>query len=155
MKREFVFSKAKIDEVNKVFRSYDVDQRTVITFRDALRAMHDLHLYPTAEEMVHIFELLSADSRNGCVVTLPEFFHALIPMFQNIEDCLLSEFQKMDLNSDGFLDAEEIFLGTQKAGMEMSHEEVTALVEIADENKDGHISYKEWINLQNGMNAEG
>lgn len=53
------------------------------------------------------------------------------------------EFERIDLNSDGYLDAQEIRLTVSG----LTEDDVTNIFDFYDKDRDGVLSYEEYLNL--------
>ncbi|XP_025109120.1 EF-hand calcium-binding domain-containing protein 7-like isoform X8 [Pomacea canaliculata] len=58
-------------------------------------------------------------------------------------DDLLRAFRKFDINGDGYISLEELYKVMTMKGEKLSRQEVKAMIDEVDENKDGRLDYKE------------
>jgi len=66
------------------------------------------------------------------------------------EEFLLSLFDKIDHNADGYIEEDELYLALKEAGMRVSKRGIKAMMKVADTNGDGRIGRQEWDNLVKG-----
>ncbi|XP_065906112.1 EF-hand calcium-binding domain-containing protein 7-like isoform X2 [Dysidea avara] len=60
---------------------------------------------------------------------------------------LMKAFRKIDLNGDGFISHDELYKTLTKRGEKLTHEEVQAIIDEADYNKDGKLDYAEFCHI--------
>ncbi|XP_060934507.1 EF-hand calcium-binding domain-containing protein 7 [Limanda limanda] len=60
---------------------------------------------------------------------------------------LMTAFQKMDINGDGFITHSELEMALTTSGEKMTPEEVNTIFTLADINKDGKLNYAEFCRL--------
>lgn len=66
---------------------------------------------------------------------------------------LESTFKKLDTNGDGFLSKDELRDGYKEMfGADFNQKDLEELIEVADINSDGKLSYQEWVTA--AMNRE-
>lgn len=63
------------------------------------------------------------------------------------EDDLRGIFNEFDLNHDNYIQKEELKSVMQKMGQAPTTEELNAMFEAADQDKDGKISFEEFVNI--------
>ncbi|XP_025109115.1 EF-hand calcium-binding domain-containing protein 7-like isoform X3 [Pomacea canaliculata] len=62
-------------------------------------------------------------------------------------DDLLRAFRKFDINGDGYISLEELYKVMTMKGEKLSRQEVKAMIDEVDENKDGRLDYKEFCKM--------
>lgn len=134
-------STKEIMDLRKVFEQYDTLKNGVITFEEFENALRKAK-YPT-EAMQDIFE--SIDVNKQGYIQYTEFIAATIEAHGHIaEDKIAEAFDRIDSDDSGFISRQNLrdFLGK-----EYSPELVEKIISDADENKDGKISYSEFLAL--------
>lgn len=58
------------------------------------------------------------------------------------ESDLLAAFQVFDMDNDGFITKDELRIAMEMIGEEISEEQLTHVMQMADTDKDGKINYK-------------
>lgn len=70
------------------------------------------------------------------------------------DEQLLSIFQSMDADGDGYLSFDELFHGLQLLGcVEITRDQVKHMFQVCDRDGDGRISVQEWSDLIRGENV--
>ena len=68
----------------------------------------------------------------------------LIPWIKAVSsDEHRQEFERIDLNNDGYLDAQELRLSVTG----LSEDDITSIFDFYDKDRDGVICYEEYLNL--------
>ncbi|KAK7492908.1 hypothetical protein BaRGS_00015855 [Batillaria attramentaria] len=63
------------------------------------------------------------------------------------EDDLMKAFRKIDINGDGYISLDELYKIMTTKGEKMSRQEVKAMIDEVDENKDGKLDYREFCHM--------
>lgn len=140
------------EQVEATFRSWDLNNDGAISFTELQTAVARSGQKLSEEEMNAIFVIGDVD-QNG-EIDLEEFKRLMMPTVSDIVAKFRSvyktvgdvqkAFKKMDINGDGEIDRQEM---QQALSSLLSQQEVNAVFNAADVNKDGSISYEEFIGL--------
>lgn len=137
-------SKQQIQEAREAFKMFDKDGDGAITLDELGTVMRNLGQFPTDEELKMMMDETDTDG-NG-VIDFSEFLTMVQrqKIAQEKEpDIGLEAFSVFDQNGDGFISAEELRQIMVKLGESLTDEEIEMMIDEADVDGDGRISYKE------------
>jgi Ca2+-binding EF-hand superfamily protein len=115
-----------------------------ITAAELATVMRSLGQFPTDDELRQMIE--ESDTNHDGVIDFQEFLDMVRRqeiLQMNEPDIGLEAFKVFDVDGDGFITAEELRQIMAKLGETMTDEEVEMMIEEADADGDGQISYKE------------
>eukprot|EP00092_Neocalanus_flemingeri_P019933 GFUD01021591.1.p1 GENE.GFUD01021591.1~~GFUD01021591.1.p1 ORF type:complete len:639 (-),score=213.67 GFUD01021591.1:258-2174(-) len=151
MKRNF----QSIDDVVNTFNSWDLDRDGSISFSELQAAVSKSGQKLSEEEMNGIFVIGDVD-QNG-EIDLDEFKRMMIPTAYDVVSKFRSvhkttkdvqmAFKKFDSNNDGAIDRSELTNALSSGGMNFTQQEIDAIFNAADVDKDGQVDYEEFICL--------
>jgi solute carrier family 25 phosphate transporter 23/24/25/41 len=128
-----------IDEhLERVFRRLDTHGNGQLDRNEIHAALMERDLPCSKASLDRFFE--RADRDGDGVVTLLEF--KAFCKAQELE--LRRVYDEVDRNGDGKLTAKEIRTGAASLGFQLSAEQVRALLQRADRDRDGVVSFQEW-----------
>jgi len=144
-----------MEDVEATFRQWDLNKDGAISFTELEKAVAQSGRKLSAEEMNAIFVIGDVD-QNG-EIDLEEFKKLMIP---NVSDVVAkfrsthpnmkdvqNAFRKFDRNGDGAIDRSELTSALTSSGQQYTQQEVNALFNAADVNKDGTIDFEEFVAL--------
>jgi Ca2+-binding EF-hand superfamily protein len=79
-------------------------------------------------------------------ITLNEFVDMMIQKAQ-ATNTTMQAFAAFDKNKDGFITAEELQLGMQQLGTQMTDEQIAAMIRAVDKDADGKVDFKEFSQM--------
>ena len=103
-----------------------------------------------ASEMIKV-----ADSNNTGTIELKEFLALMVGQLRDkhTKHEYARKFQIFDKNNDGYITESEIRRVTDVLGVNLYPDQIQTLIKEADKNKDGKISYREYVNYM--VNGKG
>lgn len=135
-----------IKHLRDVFRSFDSDNTGLISKQEFKKQLKHLNLNDEAlEKMFSRIDIHQTGS-----ILYNEFIAATLEAQQRIEESQWRDaFDNMDSDSTGFISKENL---CQVLGETCHDDYVDKMMEVVDENKDGSISYDEFIKFFRGQN---
>ncbi|CAG2100286.1 unnamed protein product [Medioppia subpectinata] len=98
-----------------------------------------------------IDQLIAETSKNGDgLITEEEFFRWMLKMdahHDDVEGELTAAFKIFDFDNSGTIEIEDIKYALELIGEPITDEEIKEILTIGDKDKDGCISYEEFIKL--------
>mmetsp|Transcript_23882 Transcript_23882/g.68597 ORF Transcript_23882/g.68597 Transcript_23882/m.68597 type:complete len:155 (+) Transcript_23882:122-586(+) len=141
-------SKQQIQEAREAFKMFDKDGDGCITAAELGTVMRSLGQFPTDEELRQMID--ESDQNHDGVIDFQEYLDMVRrqEILQASEpDIGLEAFKVFDVDGDGFITAEELRQIMEKLGETLTDEEVDMMIEEADADGDGQVSYKEFSKL--------
>jgi len=131
----------KILQLRKAFDQYDSTNDGVITFDEFQRALKSCNY--TEDQLTDIF--CSIDVNDNGVIMYTEFLAAAISSHGAIEEERIAEaFDRIDSDDSGFISRANL---EKLLGNDSSPERIDTLIEEADKDKDGKISFQEFLDI--------
>jgi calcium-dependent protein kinase len=129
-------------ELRETFLAMDKTKSGCITlkeFKECLEAKYDF----TDDQVKSLFQ--SVDTSNTDEIHYSEFLAAMVSSRVQLHDSLLkATFRRFDTDCNGYIEANDL---RKVVGDCYEGEELSKLIEEADVNKDGKISYEEFIDF--------
>jgi Ca2+-binding EF-hand superfamily protein len=137
-------SDQQINQFEETFKLFDENGDGEITKGELTKAMAKLGYKPT---VASISKLMSEyDKDNNGKITLNEFVDMMIQKAQ-ATNTTMQAFAAFDKNKDGFITAEELQLGMQQLGTQMTDEQIAAMIRAVDKDADGKVDFKEFSQM--------
>ncbi|KAH3774328.1 neo-calmodulin-like [Dreissena polymorpha] len=146
--RKSSISDEKLQELHETFVLFDKNGDGMITKEELGAVLYALGQRPTVMEVQALIR--SVDLDQSGTIDFDEFvtiFSAKLAI--DPEQELHEVFDIFDLNSDGFISAEELFEMLQKLGEHITRSEADKMINEADINRDGKVDYKEFKAILN------
>mmetsp|Transcript_9810 Transcript_9810/g.20818 ORF Transcript_9810/g.20818 Transcript_9810/m.20818 type:complete len:153 (-) Transcript_9810:278-736(-) len=148
MTDEIKLTKEQIEEARGAFKMFDKDGSGDISVDELGTVMRNLGQFPSDTELRSMMDETDTDG-NG-VIDFDEFL-AMVQrqmVAQASEpDIGLEAFRVFDKNGDGYISADELRQIMASLGETLTDEEVEMMIDEADVDGDGQISYKEFSKL--------
>ncbi|EKX50609.1 hypothetical protein GUITHDRAFT_53577, partial [Guillardia theta CCMP2712] len=123
------------------FDGFDDDGSGQISAEELRKALRSLGVNVSVKEMNLLMKRF--DHNGDQCIDFQEFEDMVKELIPPPE--FDASFEKMDLNGDKTLDAEEIRLGLQELGIDMSEEHLKRVMAVADTSGDGTVDYDEFV----------
>ena len=130
--------------LNYYFLLLDKDGDGTIDPSEIAIVMRSLGQQITEKDMKEIIAVLDADG-NGSI-GFDEFLD-MMSMLKDPEDEMLKAFQVFDADGSGNITAQELRTTMGKLGVKLTDDEVDDMINEADTDGDGQISYEEFSNM--------
>ncbi|XP_074650567.1 uncharacterized protein LOC141905559 [Tubulanus polymorphus] len=141
-------SKEKIAEIKKVFEANDGDKDGRIELEEMATAMRTMQQSPTEQQLKEMF--LEMDTENVGSIDFEDFVSIMQRYSKDYNDNekdLLDAFQVMDKMGRGFLNAAQFREMMVTMGDTLTESEADELLKELTIDKEGQISYEEFIGL--------
>jgi len=126
------------------FDQFDSSNDGIVTYKEFKLALKENDY--SEKELEEIFESIDVNSNGFIVYT--EFLAATIETKGAIEEERIAEaFDRMDTDSSGYISQDDL---RQLLGDVYSEEDMESIIEQADENKDGKLSFQEFKTIFKG-----
>ena len=136
----------QIEDFKGVFEMFDADGDKSISVKELSTIMRSLGQNPTEEEVKQM--IAEADKDKSGNIEFPEFCDLMAKRINQTEqdEELMEVFKLFDKNGDGFIDAHDL----KKVFVELGHDKITEedcrlLVKLHDSDKDGTLSFDEFV----------
>ncbi|GKY91060.1 hypothetical protein MPSEU_000078800 [Mayamaea pseudoterrestris] len=128
----------QIVELSRTFEAFDKNRNGIVTFEEFKMALERSAL--SDEVLKEVFD--SVDINKDGHLRYTEFLAATVEAHGHIsEDRIADAFDRLDSDGTGFISKKNL----QEILGEDCNDEIEAIICSADENKDGKISYKEFL----------
>ncbi|XP_012520381.1 PREDICTED: calmodulin-like protein 5 [Propithecus coquereli] len=140
-------SEEEVAQFKEVFKRVDKDRDGKIDAKELGEAIQAMGKKLSEEEVKKIIEKL--DSNHDGTISFPEFLAELGKKVQGSgsEQDLRATFRAFDLDGDGHISVDELRQAIAQLGVQLSQEELDALVREADTNQDGQVDFEEFARV--------
>ncbi|KAL1810382.1 hypothetical protein ACET3Z_027372 [Daucus carota] len=135
----------QIGELREIFRSFDMNNDNSLSQLEFNSLLRSLGLSPSPDQLQAITE--KADTNNNGLIEFSEFLALVAPELAEApysEKQMRVIFKMFDRDGDGFVTAKELADSMERLGHKLSKEELTGMIEEADADGDGQISFEEF-----------
>ena len=131
----------------RAFARFDRDGDGIITIDELRAIVEELGHTTTEAELTSLMQEMDTDE-NG-TVEFAEFLAMMARrlMLSDNEEEILQAFKVFDKDGNGVLSAQELTGVLTTLGEKLSPEECQELLELADQDHDGQIDYREFVKL--------
>jgi len=143
-----------IEELREAFNLFDRDHDGCITAKEIRTVMRGLRLESTDQEITDMINNVDVDGSG--TVDFTEFLammssstcrRVMDTQKKTEEEELRQAFRVFDIDSNGFIDANELKITMFNLGENLSDKDLKHMLKLADKNKDGKIDYEEFISM--------
>ncbi|KAG8761361.1 hypothetical protein FRC14_004766 [Serendipita sp. 396] len=127
------------------FSLFDKDGDGKITTQELGEVMRSLGHNPTQRELLAM--IAESDTNGNGTIEYSEFLDMMARQKKDDEEDLMDVFKIFDRDRDGYISGSELKHVMLHLGDQMSDQEVDDLIWEADTDRDGRISYKEFVKM--------
>ena len=135
-----------LEELKEAFKAYDTDGSGTIDLQELKSVMENLGAKEGEAELV----MKSADTMKNGVITFDEFCAAVGPVYEHSHVALRRAFNVFDADRNGSIDRAELrTMLTKMKLLPADHSDAAfeSMWKLADTNKDGQISFEEFVKI--------
>ncbi|KAL2016602.1 hypothetical protein VTK56DRAFT_3259 [Thermocarpiscus australiensis] len=139
----------QIAQYKEVFEVFDRDGSGVITADELGHVMRELGLHPSNRELQDLIN--EADVSGDGALSFDEFLAVMSHSARELdtEQELLNAFRVFDQDGSGSISSEELRSVLESLGEDLTEDEVSEMIKLADRDGDGHIDYCEFASIMN------
>tara|TARA_B110001450_G_C17343914_1_gene368632 strand:+ start:94 stop:543 length:450 start_codon:yes stop_codon:yes gene_type:complete len=140
-------SEEQIAEFKEAFSLFDKDGDQTITTKELGTVMRSLGQNPTEAELQDMINEVDVDG-NG-TIDFSEFLSLMARKMKDTdtEEELVESFKVFDRDGNGLISAAELRHVMLGLGEKLCDAEVQAMISRADDDKDSHINYEEFVKM--------
>ncbi|XP_062067424.1 calmodulin-like protein 3 [Lepus europaeus] len=140
-------SPEQVAEFKQAFSRFDKNGDGTINIEELGAVMQLLGKKLSEEELKALIARVDKDGDGA--ISFQEFLAEMVRMMKGggSEQDLREAFRAFDLNGDGHISVEELKQVMSKLGEKLSHEELNAMIQEADTDKDGKVNYEEFMHI--------
>ncbi|KAL5251865.1 hypothetical protein ACHWQZ_G014874 [Mnemiopsis leidyi] len=137
-------SESQLDSFIEAFETFDMNDDASISSSELRVVLKSLGIEPTEDVLTEILSEVDADG-NG-VVDVQEFliFMASRTLYKDEDQNIRDAFKQFDKDGNGYIDKDELISLMESLGQKLSEQEIDEMMQDADFDKDGKISYQEF-----------
>ncbi|KAK8489010.1 hypothetical protein V6N12_073115 [Hibiscus sabdariffa] len=136
----------QLNQLKDIFARFDMDSDGSLTILELAALLRSLGLKPSGDQ-IHVL-LANMDSNGNGAVEFDELANAIMPhMDEEImvnQEQLKEVFTLFDRDGNGYITPAELAGCMAKMGQPLTYRELTEMIEEADANGDGVISFNEF-----------
>ncbi|XP_073136106.1 probable calcium-binding protein CML15 [Henckelia pumila] len=139
----------QLKQLKDIFDRFDMDRDGSLTQLELAALLRSLGLKPTGDQL-HAM-LANMDANGNGSVEFDELVGAILPDLNEQvlinQDQLLEVFRSFDRDGNGYITAAELAGQMAKMGQPLTYRELSDMMQEADTNGDGVISFNEFANV--------
>ncbi|KAH7516617.1 probable calcium-binding protein CML16 [Ziziphus jujuba] len=139
----------QLKQLKDIFMRFDMDSDGSLTHLELAALLRSLGIKPKGDQ-IHVL-LANMDANGNGFVEFQELVDAIIPdmneqVFVNQEQ-LMEVFRSFDRDGNGYITAAELAGSMSKMGHPLTYRELSDMMQEADTNGDGVISFNEFATI--------
>ncbi|KAL2542714.1 putative calcium-binding protein CML16 [Abeliophyllum distichum] len=146
----------QLTQLKEIFDRFDMDRDGSLTQLEMAALLRSLGLKPSGDQ-IHVL-LANMDSNGNGSIEFDELVDAISPdMNEEVlinQEQLMSVFRSFDRDGNGYITAAELAGQMAKMGHPLTYRELTEMMQEADTNGDGVISFNEFANIMGRSAAD-
>ncbi|KAK4430155.1 putative calcium-binding protein CML16 [Sesamum alatum] len=139
----------QLKQLKDIFDRFDMDRDGSLTQLELAALLRSLGLRPTGDQ-IHIL-LAKMDANGNGFIEFEELVEAILPDIDEQvlinQEQLMKVFRSFDRDGNGYITAAELAGQMAKMGQPLTYNELTEMMQEADTNGDGVISFNEFANV--------
>lgn len=139
----------QLKQLNDIFKRFDMDHDGSLTQLELAALLRSLGLKPSGDQ-IHVL-LANIDANGNGSIEFEELVEAILPdMNEQVlinQDQLMEVFRSFDRDGNGYITAAELAGQMAKMGHPLTYRELSEMMQEADTNGDGVISFNEFANI--------
>ncbi|KAL2234941.1 UNVERIFIED_CONTAM: putative calcium-binding protein CML16 [Sesamum indicum] len=139
----------QLKQLKDIFDRFDMDRDGSLTQLELAALLRSLGLRPTGDQ-VHIL-LAKMDANGNGFIEFEELVEAILPdITEQVlinQEQLMKVFRSFDRDGNGYITAAELAGQMAKMGQPLTYHELTEMMQEADTNGDGVISFNEFATV--------
>ncbi|XP_049412366.1 probable calcium-binding protein CML16 [Solanum stenotomum] len=149
-------SDQQLKQLKEIFGRFDLDHDGSLTQLELAALLRALGLKPTGDQ-IHTL-LANMDNNGNGFIEFDELVNAIMPdMNAEIlinQEQLMEVFRSFDRDGNGYITAAELAGSMAKMGCPLTYKELSDMMQEADTNGDGVISFNEFANIMGRSAAD-
>ncbi|KAL0463662.1 UNVERIFIED_CONTAM: putative calcium-binding protein CML16 [Sesamum latifolium] len=143
----------QLKQLKDIFDRFDMDRDGSLTQLELAALLRSLGLRPTGDQ-IHIL-LARMDANGNGFIEFEELVEAILPDIDEQvlinQEQLMKVFRAFDRDGNGYITAAELAGQMAKMGQPLTYHELTEMMQEADTNGDGVISFNEFAHVWRGL----
>jgi len=132
------------EEYKEAFKMFDLDGSGTIELTELKQVMLQLGQNPSDDDLMDMIRIVDVNGDNEI-----DFDEFLVMMTMRADDRdtdgeLLEAFKLFDLDGSGSISREELTTLMKNLGQALTDDEIDAMIDEVDDNRDGEISFEEF-----------
>ncbi|CAI9768068.1 unnamed protein product [Fraxinus pennsylvanica] len=146
----------QLTQLKDIFDRFDMDRDGSLTQLEMAALLRSLGLKPSGDQ-IHVL-LANMDSNGNGSIEFEELVDAILPDLNEEvlinQEQLMGVFRSFDRDGNGYITAAELAGQMAKMGHPLTYRELTEMMQEADTNGDGVISFNEFANIMGRSAAD-
>ncbi|KAI9072626.1 hypothetical protein K1719_045422 [Acacia pycnantha] len=147
----------QVEQLREIFKHFDMDADGSITILELAALLRSLGIKPEGDQLHAL--LSNMDENGNGYIEFDELAKAILPDLQGEEiimnqEQLLEVFRCFDRDGNGYITAAELAGSMAKMGHPLTYQELAHMMNEADTNRDGSISFSEFANIMARSGAD-
>ncbi|XP_008703622.1 calmodulin-like [Ursus americanus] len=140
-------SEEQVAEFKAAFSRFDTNGDGTINTQELGAVMRDLGEDLSEDELKKLIALVDTDGDG--VISFQEFLAEMVKRMKSwgSEHDMREVFRAFDLDGNGHISVDELKQAMATLGEKLSQEELDAMIQEADVDKDGQVNYEEFLRI--------